>query len=62
MDAITQATKQVSELAQFRLFLATRSMERFVFELKEALEDAGLPESDREAIFARLASEAEQAR
>jgi hypothetical protein len=59
-DAITQATKQVTELAKFRTFLAGRAIERFVFELDEALKEAEISPKDRRDIFARLASEARQ--
>ena len=57
-DAITQATKQVVELARFRKFLATRGVERFVFELAEALTEAGIQDSDQADIFLRLSTEA----
>ena len=59
-DAITQATKQVVELAKFRVFLAVRSMERFVFELEEQMKTAEIPLEDRRKVFARLSSEATQ--
>lgn len=61
-DAITQATKQIVELAKFRPFLAVRATERFISELEDALKTGGISAGDRRDIFARLSGEAEGVR
>lgn len=59
-DAITRATELVATFAKFKKVLATRGVERFVFELGESLTDAGIQDSDQADIFLRLSSEARQ--